>query len=608
MKKYHIFLLLLLFGMTGCAPKLPELEKIDRVIWLQENWGTEDDRQWYRHASQGTATFPVPYEWFMALEVPEISFFGTPGLLSDNAYLLRFGFLPGERSQYNNAGLPVGFAVDFDFQDMNTGEKYHAIGLTCAACHTGRLIYKGTDLRIDGGSANINLDKLTQALGVSLVYTNYVPGRFDRFAQRVLDEEDTPENRKALRKKFDQILADLNKFNDWDKDVSGKSVSEGVGRIDALNRIGNQVFAVDPDRKDNYYPTTAPVNYPFIWNAPWYAWVQYDGSIMQPMVRNAGESLGVSSSLNLVGNKTDQYSSSVRVDNLHRMENMLAGTTPPRTVKKFTGLNSPEWPEDVLGQIDMEKAKKGEELYKQYCSKCHMQATTPDSGFWTDNANWVDSEKKDYQYIDVKDIPIEVVGTDPEQANVVLNRTIDAKGFFTPTDITAVAGEGCKDNTSTTVKVDPEKDPLFALSLGIVVEKAIDYFYDQNHFPEAKRKEYNRYRPNDLRACSEYSALPLNGVWATPPFLHNGSVPSLYDLLSPVSERPKTFHMGSNQFDPVHVGYSTTNIEGSFKMDTSISGNHNTGHEFNDGSGKGIIGPKLQEIDRMALIEYLKTL
>ena len=60
-----------------------------------------------------------------------------------------------------------------------------------------------------------------------------------------------------------------------------------------------------------------------------------------------------------------------------------------------------------------------------------------------------------------------------------------------------------------------------------------------------------------------YKARPHEGVWATPPFLHNGSVPNLYQLLSPVSERSKRFFVGRREFDPVKVGLVTEPIAGS---------------------------------------------
>lgn len=113
-----------------------------------------------------------------------------------------------------------------------------------------------------------------------------------------------------------------------------------------------------------------------------------------------------------------------------------------------------------------------------------------------------------------------------------------------------------------------------------------------------------------------YKARPLAGIWATPPFLHNGSVPNIYQLLSPVFERDSKFFVGRREFDPSVLGYDTTPMSQSgFWFDTSISGNTNVGHEFRAGYVKykpgnppqyGVIGPELTPDERWQLIEYLK--
>jgi hypothetical protein len=91
--------------------------------------------------------------------------------------------------------------------------------------------------------------------------------------------------------------------------------------------------------------------------------------------------------------------------------------------------------------------------------------------------------------------------------------------------------------------------------------------------------------------------------------LHNGSVPSLYLLLSPQEERPDQFWLGSKQFDPVNVGYSMEKIDGGYLYDVRREGSSNEGHEFKDGPrGKGVIGPALAPDDRRAIIEYLKSI
>ena len=94
----------------------------------------------------------------------------------------------------------------------------------------------------------------------------------------------------------------------------------------------------------------------------------------------------------------------------------------------------------------------------------------------------------------------------------------------------------------------------------------------------------------------------LRGVWATAPYLHNGSVANLYELLSPSAKRGGTTNVIriGGEFDPKHVGYSLESTEG-FALDTTLPGNSDAGHE-----GKQY-GTELSEDDRLALIEYLKT-
>ena len=96
-----------------------------------------------------------------------------------------------------------------------------------------------------------------------------------------------------------------------------------------------------------------------------------------------------------------------------------------------------------------------------------------------------------------------------------------------------------------------------------------------------------------------YRARPLDGIWATAPYLHNGSVPNLYDLLLPSTRRLRIFYVGSWEFDPLHVGIETGSpFAGAFTFDTRLPGNANTGHEY---------GTNLSDSERMALVEFLKT-
>jgi len=113
------------------------------------------------------------------------------------------------------------------------------------------------------------------------------------------------------------------------------------------------------------------------------------------------------------------------------------------------------------------------------------------------------------------------------------------------------------------------------------------------------------------RVEAVYRARPLEGIWATAPFLHNGSVPNLYELLLPANQRSKTFYVKGRTFDPVKVGLVTDPADpAAFLFDTTKTGNSNAGHEFRAGyrgqASSGVIGPELTDEQRWAIIEYLK--
>jgi processive rubber oxygenase RoxA-like protein len=569
---------------------LPDYPPIKKAVWLDQGW-TEEQREWFHHADQGTQTFGIPYEWFVALEQPRISLVGDVGRLSDPAYLDRYGFIPGATKGGENQ-LPIGFARGGIMRRPNGDPWYYpgsnkqpltAIGLTCAACHTGRLTYQRTTVLIDGGPALTNLGNFRQGLGISIMFTNYLSGRFDRFAKNVLGEDAGDDAKAELRKELDAVWKQLNIVRNLDKKVADSNVDEGFGRLDALNRIGNQVFGIDLGIADNYAGTTAPVHFPHIWSAPWFDWVQYNGSIEQPMVRNAGESMGVAAWSNT---KNGSFASSVHVTNLFAMEKMLAGQQP-NAKDGFTGLKSPPWPADILPPIKPELAAKGADLYASLCQHCHQ---APDKigneAFWN-SKYWLPPNPTGQRYLHVELIDIKEVGTDPAQAVDMANRKVS-----TPASLGIKATD-------------------FGTALGELVAKTTSYWYDHQTppVPDAKRDEMNGYRPNGIQAPLKYMARPLSGIWATPPYLHNGSVPNLDALLSPVAERPKQFYLGNREYDPVKVGYRSDELAGAFAFDTTKRGNYNTGHEFNDGPKKeGVIGRRLSPEERQALIEFLKTL
>ena len=109
-------------------------------------------------------------------------------------------------------------------------------------------------------------------------------------------------------------------------------------------------------------------------------------------------------------------------------------------------------------------------------------------------------------------------------------------------------------------------------------------------------------RANVEGAQGGYVARPLVGLWLLGPYLHNGSVPTLLDLLSPPEQRPKVFFRGYDVVDLEKIGFLSTRAEAAangFLFDTGLRGNSNGGHAY---------GGDLAEPDKRALLEFLKTL
>jgi hypothetical protein len=205
--------------------------------------------------------------------------------------------------------------------------------------------------------------------------------------------------------------------------------------------------------------------------------------------------------------------------------------------------------------------------------------------FW-DSKRWLPPNSAGKRYLQVELISISHIGTDSAQAEDMMDRKVSI-----PPDLAINSNE-------------------FGPALGNLANEAVEHWYDSQTppVPDVLRKEMNGHRENGVRALLAYKVRPLNGVWATPPYLHNGSVPNIYALLSPVVERPKTFYLGHRDYDPVNVGYRYDELAGGFEFDTTIRGNRNTGHEFSNETRNGVIGRLLSPDERRALVEYLKTL
>ncbi|RXH21201.1 cytochrome C [Bradyrhizobium zhanjiangense] len=682
---------------------LPAPSKIDSAYWLPQNWSSRQ-RYWFHHTSQGTATIPVPYRWFLALERPELSIRYTS--LADNEYLRRLGFIPSPSSKDFDAsspaygyqedakgvsstwtastpdnanGLPVGFAILKGGVDPTTGGFYEdQIGLTCAACHTGHLEYKNVSIRYDGGPAMVNLGEVERVIGLSIGYTLMLPWRFERFADRLESIEGRSVDRKKLRGDLELALQKIKKQKAANDSLLTKqgvtNLDEGFGRLDALNRIGNQVFYTnfldpatgelpDPLLKGNFARNDAPVSFPPIWDTPYFLWAQYDASVLNELVRNSGEALGVSAKINMRAPAPGRplFESSIHLSDIARFEELLRGTDPFSSAeasgRKFNGLVAPRWKDaqdrfrgDPAWAIDEKLVEKGRDLYRSHCFECHrgpvddpaFDAKWPEDSFWKPEnpdrsakgeMNWVEIGGR--HYFNVAQLPVNVIGTDRQQSNVLTTRRVHlptSLGLNPTDDLNKAWGCG--------LPADPAANPLFVLALMDVVGKTIDQWnFANNSSEETKQQMWGprkncqnpqayigaRVRRNgkdeDVLALEpQYRARPLDGVWATAPYLHNGSVPTLKDMLLPQGRRPSSFCVGSRKFDPVDVGLvakvraNDACAAGLTDFNVSLLGNSNRGHSF---EGKetditklppGVIGPELTDAERRALLEYLKTL
>ncbi len=140
-----------------------------------------------------------------------------------------------------------------------------------------------------------------------------------------------------------------------------------------------------------------------------------------------------------------------------------------------------------------------------------------------------------------------------------------------------------------------------------IAEIGTDAYRLNSYTPEFAANQYtlypaSRYRFVHFRKTGGYANHPLDGLWARAPYLHNGSVPTLRDLLEPPAARPKVFYRGYDVYDPVRVGF-VSNVDHEYgvwftRYDTALPGNGNGGHVY---------GTTLSAADKDAIVEYLKT-
>ena len=315
----------------------------------------------------------------------------------------------------------------------------------------------------------------------------------------------------------------------------------------------------------------APVNFPVIWDAPQHRFVQWNGAVdnsrrLGPVGRNAGQVVGVFGLVDATQEVFGGYDSSVNRTALEDAEDLV------------TRLWSPQWP-DEFGRDDSLVAS-GRTVYATACLDCHalIERTSPNR-----RANEVL-------------VPISEpwrghspLGTDELTAKNWSQRKSQVgplAGRFAALPL----GSRLPDDPAAFI---PTRDILSHVVFKVLARSFVPW-RDELTIEEAGQRRF-LLRAAQRDEWMRYKARPLNGVWSSAPYLHNGSVRNLVELLTP-ADRKATFHVGTTDYDPSTLGFQDA---GPTLFDTTIPGNHNTGHTY---------ASDLPAADKQALLEFLKTL
>ncbi len=647
-------------------------ESYSTPIYLKEQGWDESDSLWFYNTTQGSGL--IPYDFYLHLEIAD-----STELIRSNKIIDHYRYLPQKATFFNPDGLAVGFtketyqgndymgytcAACHTSQVNYKGQAIRIDGGPSMANMVGYLqaLEKGLKQTIADPVKNkrfvdavqttskkytspeaINKDLNTWTDNIELYNTinhshiKYGYARLDAFGRIYNRTLQYVPNKQQVYDLLTQTTSATGKYIVSTQEAD--KVLEGIN----TTIIGNDQFVEIVKRltsKAPGYPAltlkellvvrdslfnepNAPVSYPFLWDITHSDYVQWNGIAdnagLGPLGRNTGEVIGVFGILDWTAEDpgfsissliTDQnhkkkkvnFKSSIDLINLERIEQHLGS------------LKSPQWPEEILGAIDQGKAKNGRKIYGQYCQSCHELVDRDD----------------DDRLIIAKFTAIDRINTDPAMATNGATYTGKSGNFkytYQSTDVGNVVLQEeapvAQILTAVTkgVVTTPDADKIF-------LRRWADWFYTVgsslftnqikkdsvkagNYDPDTTASPYN--------SLLSYKARSLNGIWATAPYLHNGSVPTLYDLLLPSKKasdpdegeyRPEEFFVGSREFDPIKIGFRSEGYNG-FKFITSRRGDQNDGHEYAAGTTKqpdGSLPVALTEQQRWELVEFLKTL
>jgi hypothetical protein len=590
------------------------------IVADYSNGLTPPQRETFYRLSQGAEILP----WFLVTAIDLADPNSTKPFVEN---LGRYGLLPDPA---RNDGVPVGLTVASN--PFTFGMDF--VGITCAACHVSELRHNGKAVRIDGAPNMFNLQlfysdaidavmaatsdrsKLWRALK-RLGRQDY--GRYGLAAPFVRPATLLYYGANVLlhRDRLNARLELLSVITAAKEQRDAQHPTSGFGRLDAFDGSRNFIFtrlrkvdaggnfevnranmvkldaavkfpplwsrkARPPDPVEAY--RRQPQHFPPVWGFKDYDWVEWTIDTNTVMERNVTETLGAGATVVLDPRAPSLFDSSIPIQNMHDLEWLAYYIDPPR------------WPAAIFGEIKPDLAASGQRIFQSRCAGCH---------------EYGDDQRTPTGLIRLRGMRPEDVGTDATAA-LRISCPIPDTGplVIPPRSYTAEDSQLLKDCTG--VKAGT---PFTGNSFARTVQAAVDGIKQKAYAAAGIDATQQRTMEDlDQRGAvawrdtlldtrppyGPYAARPLYGIWAAAPYLHNGSVPTLYDLLLPPEQRPTMFALGAREYDPVKLGFvvDTSCGQQDCLVDTTRTGNGNGGHLW---------GTDLSEADRMALLEYLKT-
>jgi hypothetical protein len=582
---------------------------------------TRAQKETFYHLSQGAEI--LPWTLLTAIDVADP---GSAKPFVEN--LERYGLLPDPARE---DGLPVGLSLSAN--SFTFGMQF--VGITCAACHVGELHHDGKAVRVDGAPNMFNLQLFYSDAVDAFMTTVSDRGKLWRALKR-LGRQDygrygiaAPFIRPASlvyygtnillhRDFFDARLELIDVISVAKAQRDPDHPTSGFGRLDAFDGTRNFIFTrlrkagahgsfevntanmVKLDAAVKFPPLWSrkaqppepveayrdqPQRFPRVWGFKDYDWIEWTIDTNTVMERNVTETLGAGATVVLDPDRTDSvFESSIPVINMHRLEWLAYYIDPPR------------WPAVIFGAIKPDLAAAGERIFQSRCAGCH---------------EYGDDRRTPTGLISLRGMRLQEIGTDPTAALRISCPVPDTGALvIPPRSYTAADAQLLKDCAG--IKAGAAfTGSSFARTVQTAVDSIKRKAYAAAGIDAAQQQVMEDLAQRGSVAWRDtlldteppngpYAARPLDGVWAAAPYLHNGSVPTLHDLLLPQDQRPKKFALGAREYDPVKLGFVVTTAcdQQDCLVDTTRTGDGNGGHLW---------GTDLSEPDRMALLEYLKT-